>query len=51
MGKYKRFEVKGFLNFLPEAEIRAVPKTREKWIFTAPEKYGENINFSYLWLS
>ena len=45
MGKCKRFEVKGFLNFLLEAEIRAVPKTWEKWIFTAPEKYGKTQTF------
>ena len=45
MGKCKRFEVKGFLNFLLEAEIRAVPKTWKKWIFTAPEKYGKTQTF------
>ena len=31
MGKQKHFKVKGFLNFLYESEIHAVPKTCEKW--------------------
>ena len=41
MGKHKHFKVKGFWNFLLEAEIHAVPKIWEKWIAIIREKYGK----------
>ena len=37
--------VKGFLNFLPESEIHAVPQTWEKWISIVHEKYGKTQTF------
>ena len=41
MGKHKHFKVKGFWNFLLEAEIHAVPNTWEKWISLVWVKYGK----------
>ena len=41
MGKHKHFKVKGFWNFLLEAEIHAVPKKWEKWISIVREMYGK----------
>ena len=43
--KHKHFKVKGFWNFLLEAEIHAVPKTWEKWIAIIREKYGKTETF------
>ena len=45
MGKHKHFKVKHFLNFPYEAEIHTAPKTREKWISKAREKYGKTQTF------
>ena len=45
MGKHKHFKVKGFWNFLLEAEIHAVPNTWEKWISIVREKYGKTQTF------
>ena len=45
MGKHKHFKVKGFLNFLYEAEVHAVPKIWENWISIAREKHGETQTF------
>ena len=44
MGKYEHFEVKGFWNFLLEAEIQAVTNIWEKWILIILEKYGKKTN-------
>ena len=46
MGKYEHFEVKGFWNFLLEAEIQAVTNIWEKWILIILEKYGKKTNIS-----
>ena len=45
MGKHEHFKVKGFWNFLLEAEIHAVPNTWEKWIPIIWEKYGKRKTF------
>ena len=45
MGKHKHFKGKHFLNFPYEAEIHTAPKTREKWISIAREKYGKTQTF------
>ena len=45
MGKHKYAKVKGFLNFLYEAEIHAVPKTWQKWISIVRKKYGKTQTF------
>ena len=45
MGKHKHFKVKGFLNFLFEAEIHAASKTWEKWFSIVREKYGKTQTF------
>ena len=45
MEKHKHFKVKGFSNFLYEAEIRAVRKTLGKWISIVWEKYGKTQTF------
>ena len=45
MGKHEHFKVKGFWNFLLEAEIHAVPNTWEKWISITREKYGKKQMF------
>ena len=45
MGKHKHFKVKGFWNFLLEAEIHAVPNTWKKWISIVREKYGKTQTF------
>ena len=45
MGKHEHFKVKGFWNFLLEAEIHAVPNTWEKWIPIIREKYGKKQTF------
>ena len=47
MRKHKHFKVKGFLNFWLEAEIHAVPKIWEKWIYVIQEKYGKHRDFPY----
>ena len=44
MGKHEHFKVKGFWNFLLEAEIHAVPNTWGKWISIIREKYGKKTN-------
>ena len=41
MGKHKHFKVKGFWNFLLEAEIHAV----QKWISIVREKYAKTQTF------
>ena len=41
MGKQKHFKVKGFLNFLYESKIHAVPKTCEKWISIVRKSMGK----------
>ena len=46
MGKHEHFEVKGFWNFLLEAEIQAVTNIWEKWILIILEKYGKKTNIS-----
>ena len=45
MEKHKHFKVKGFWNFLLEAEIHAVPKIWEKWIAIIKEKYAKTQTF------
>ena len=45
MGKYEHFEVKGFWNFLLEAEIHAFPNTWQEWISLIREKYGKTQTF------
>ena len=45
MRKHEHFKVKGFWNFLLEAEIHAVPKTWEKRISIIREKYGKTQTF------
>ena len=50
MEKHKHFKVKGFSNFLYEAEIRAVRKTG-KVDFHSMGKVWENSNISNLWVS
>ena len=44
MGKHEHFKVKGFWNFLLEADIHAVPNTWEMWIPIIREKYGKKTN-------
>ena len=48
MVKYKHLKVKGFLNFLYETEIHAVPKTQEKWISVAQEKHGKHKHSKFM---
>ena len=45
MGKHEHFKVKGFWNFLLEAEIHAVPNTWQEWISLIREKYGKTQTF------
>ena len=45
MWKHKHLKVKGFLYFLLEAGIHAVPKTQKKWISIVWEKYGKRQTF------
>ena len=45
MEKHKHFKVKGFCNFLLEAEIHTVPKTWKKWTSIIREKYGKTQTF------
>ena len=45
MGKHKDFKVKGFWNFLLEAEIHAVPKIWQERIAIIQEKYGKTQTF------
>ena len=35
----------GFLDISGEAEIHAIPKTWEKWIYIVREKYGKTQTF------
>ena len=48
MGKQKHFKVKGFLNFLYESEIHAVPKTCEKWISIVRESMRKYKYFKFI---
>ena len=48
MGKNKHSKVMGFSNILGEAEIHAIPKTWEKWIYKEWEKYGKTHKFPIL---
>ena len=40
-GKHKSFKSMGFLNISGEAEIHAIPKIWEKWIYLVPGKYAK----------
>ena len=49
MGKHEHFKVKGFWNFLLEAEIHAVHMGKVD--FHNTRKVWENTNISNLWVS
>ena len=48
MGKHKHFKVKGFWNFLLEAEIHAVPKTWESGLPLYGKSMGKQKHFKFM---